>query len=455
MKKLFLSFIGVPVGSIQPQNLEETLIWYTITGTWWLYILGAPSIWVPGLVWFLAIRLLFKWWSQDEQTPEAERVTIPLTIWIWIAGMVIVWFALLMGHLEWDLGTYKILTGTFVWTRSFAMMALLPLVGCLKIRPVIIYRSLCILCLQTLPVLLFCLAFYLRGKYLSSFVAPLGYLLAPGPNKEAYTVQLFYRDWTSDGQFRLNLFTPVANALGLTSALYFFLVSQEPNKLLRFISMGTAAAMVVGSGSRMPSFCIMLVPILTFYLSFITRPYVLIFSGIGSCIAGMYAPALIDWLQTFWDQKINSFRASSAVVRSRVRDFALQLWEDSPLWGYGVVEPKGPQYTDNIPVGTHHQWAGLLYRHGLIGCVAFLIPFVWSFLDLLIRAQRSAIARVALCIYVTLAISTFAAELEGASVLFAPAMIFTGMAFNEKLRPVSAADPEPTPGLPPREMAQG
>ncbi len=417
--------------TIKPQNLEERLIWYTIVWTYGLYFLGAQFIWVPLLAYFLGLRLCKKLWDQTEDTPTKEKIYIPVSVWLWIIAVLVVEIALIMAHIDFDLGWSKmIFTTVNSWGRSWALMALFPLIGCLNIRPQLIYRAACILCLQSLVLTIFCYLINLANLSLPAYISPLVMFKGPSSN---YMVDLFVLggDAGEDRQFRLQLFTNFANNLGIVGNIYFFITSQEANKRWRLIGMIGAAAMVIGSGSRSTIFSLALVPILTWLLTSFT-PSLQIAAGVTSLITGMIAPQIIDFLDNTWNKAIKGYRSSSAVVRKRLEEVALNRWTEAPIWGHGFVAERGPKYTEHMPIGSHNQWPDLLYIRGFVGFSAILVVMLCTTADLIIKAQKSAIAKAALSIYLVLWISTTAVDIEASAYLYWPGLIITGIAFNQK-----------------------
>src|SRR5919202_1967188 len=139
-----------------PQNFEEKIVWYTLTGTYVWYLLGAQIVVVPAIAWFLSVYLFIKLWKQTEKTPEPEKIRIPFAVWIWIFSMFVMEIALIMGQLDFDLGMTKIINSTiFVFAKVTILLALFPLIGCLNIRPQLIYRAACIVCLHSLIFMVF------------------------------------------------------------------------------------------------------------------------------------------------------------------------------------------------------------------------------------------------------------------------------------------------------------
>ena len=135
---------------IKPQNFEEKIVWYYIIGTYGWYLLGAQFVLGPALAWFLVLYLCKKLWNQTESTPTEEKITIPFSVWVWIVCMLMIEFSLIVSHVDFELGPIRTIFSTINWSRHHALMALFPLIGCLNIRPQLVYRAICIVALQSL-----------------------------------------------------------------------------------------------------------------------------------------------------------------------------------------------------------------------------------------------------------------------------------------------------------------
>lgn len=413
--------------TIKPQNLEEKLVWYTIIGTYGLYFLGAQYVWIPTLGFSLTLYLFKKLWNQTKNTPNQDKITIPTSVWVWVVSMLVMEIALIMAHIDFDLGVPKIIFTTVnSWARSWALMALFPLIGCLRIRPQLLYRAACILSLQSLVLTVICYLFYLLQIPDFVYVSPLKVFRG---STSHYVIDLFVIG--ESNQFRLQLFTNFANTLGIVGNIYFFLTSQESNKKWRLIGMIGAAAMVLGSGSRLTIFCLVVVPILSWFLTNFTW-HVQIAIGVSSFLTSLFAPLLVDFLETTYNKTIKGYRAGSERVRSQLKKIALERWSEAPIWGHGFVAERGPKTTEFMPIGSHEQWTDLLYVRGAVGFTAFLIAMLWSLANLLIKAQKSPTAKVGLSIYLVFLIATFGADIEEAAYVYWPGLMLTGIAFKEK-----------------------
>jgi hypothetical protein len=87
-----------------------------------------------------------------------------------------------------------------------------------------------------------------------------------------------------------------------------------------------------------------------------------------------------------------------------------------------------------MPIGSHHTWFGLLFVKGAVGFVALAIPLLWSFVDLLIKAQKSDTARTGLSIVLVLFLYTFGENLEILAYLIWPGLVLLGLAFQERVQ---------------------
>ncbi len=420
---------------MKPQNFEERILWYSIIGTYGFYLLGALFIWVPLVAWCLAIYLCKKLWCQTEDTPVEERVTVPFVVLVWIVCMSVMSIDVVMGHLDFDLGVAQTVSSLLDFTKSWALFALLPLAGCLKVRPQLIYRAICITCLQSL--------IFIAVNYLMIFlhipaISYLSPLHAIGHGGSGYyTVSIAGTSFdplspTAGNEIRMQLLAPWAPALGLVGNVYFFLARQEPNNKWRWLGMVGAVAMVWVSVSRAALLCLPSVILLTWISPIFTRPTMQIIGGGVSFLAGIFATVLIDLFKDFREQ-FNNARAGSSRIRKLLGEIELYRWQkEAPVWGHGIAESPGPKTVEHMPIGSHDTWFALLFIKGLVGFIALAVPFLWSFIDLIIKAQNSKTARVGLSILLVLLVFTFSEGLDLLIYIFWPGLVMVGIAFKEK-----------------------
>jgi hypothetical protein len=414
---------------MKPQNLEEKIVWYSIIGTYVLYFLGAYYIYVSLIAWLLSFYLIVKIYRQQTTTSTEEKINIPLTIWVWIISMLVMEITVIMAHLDFDLGLGKIITTTINWARTWAYLALFPLIGCLNIRPQLIYRAVCILGLQSLIILPICYLLYTLHFPHNLYISP---LKAIGGNDIAYYTVGLYGFEPETQQTRLKLFAPWAPALGMVANIHFILACQETNKKWRLIGAIASIALIVNSFSRLGMLCLVTVPLITWFLVNFYKAEVQIFTGISSFLAGIVATQLINYFQTFKEQFLKA-RASSSRVREILGRIALERWGEAPIWGHGIVETTGPAITAFMPIGTHHTWFSLLFEKGMVGYIALVCPLVWSFIALVYKAHKYQLPKICLSMLLVIFLYTFGERIETLTYIYWPGLVIFGIALKEKI----------------------
>ncbi|MBD0328077.1 MAG: O-antigen ligase family protein, partial [Pyrinomonadaceae bacterium] len=402
---------------IKPQNLPEKLVWYYIIGTYPIYLLGAQFVLAPILVSFLIFYLLLKWWNQTEETPISEKITISLSVWVWVIAVLVIEFALIVAHINFNLGTFTLIKSSLLWYRTWGLFALFPLVGHLNIRPQLIYRAVCILCLQSLIVVLI-------GTIAESIVIPnivyISPLKASGGMPIQYETQIFHGI-----QSRLKLFAVWPTFLALLGNIYFCMAMREKDKKWQFVGMFSSVFMIVVSQSRTATVGLPIVLVTVWFLTNCWRPKVQLATGLLAFPMGLFVQELINLIESFREQ-FDKFRAGSSKIRAIIYRMTLERWwYDAPIWGFGLRD-EAPAIVVNLPLGTHNTWFGALYSHGLVGCVALAIAFLWSFIHLLIKAQTSDVAKVGLSIILLLFLGSLADNLEVFAYLLWPGLILLG-----------------------------
>lgn len=414
---------------MKPQNFEEAVIWYYIIGSLGLYFIGGLFVTGPALAWLLGLYAIKRLWQQTDATPADQKITIPLGVWVWIGSMLIIGLALVIGHINFGHDDVKIIK-SFInfFLRTWALLALFPLVGCLNIRPQLLYRAICILCLQCL--VLIPVAYLLSTTGIQTPLYNVSLMAKIGGNSERfYNVSLFLRE---QGNIRLLIFAPWAPALAFAANVYFCLASQDSNKVWRWIGMISSAIMVWGSASRLGLLCLISLPFLKAIASHLSRPSIQIAAGLSSFLAGLFGPQLIGYARDFKDY-FDSQRASSSNLRELLQRMALYQWQEAPIWGHGIKAPRGPAVANFMPIGSHHTWLGLLYVHGIVGFIALATPMLFSFVDLLTKAQTSKTAQTGLAVLIILFLFSFGENLETLAYLYWPGLLMVGIALKEPL----------------------
>ncbi|MEB3216563.1 MAG: O-antigen ligase family protein [Nostocales cyanobacterium 94392] len=414
---------------MKPQNFEESLVWYVIIGTYAIYALGILFPIYSLLGWVLGGYVVFKIFQQTEDTPPNEKIRIPWIIYLWGIYSLITLVATYAGITDFRLGTNVLFRSILGWLTSSTIIPLFLLSGCLNIRAKLIYRAVCILCLQSLIVIPIAYAAYYLNLPGILYSSPIERLIQNGPI--FHDVGFYTSDYGADN-VRLFLFTPWCPALALVSNVYFFMVLQESNKTWRYIGIVGAIAMNIVSLSRAGLVTLPTVLIMIWSLKNLTRPEIQITTGIISFIAGIFSTTLTNAATEFVDTFYSS-RADSSRVRAALQRVAMDAWKEAPIWGHGTQKP-GPPVLANLPIGSHHTWVGLLYTKGLVGFLALLLPVLCSFIDLLIKARHSRIAETGLSILLVLIFFSFGEQIDILGYIFWPGLIIIGIALKESVK---------------------
>ena len=412
---------------IKPQNFEERLIWYLTIGTYAFYLLGILLPVTSFMAWLLFLYLCKKLWYQQENTTVEERVTIPWILWLWFICMPVMMITQIVAFTELGMVRNDYIRGIISWFMGWALLALFPLIGCLNIRPQLVYRAICILCLQTLIILPICYLAYLIHLPDPIYSSPIERIFQNG--KLYYNVSLY--SYTAYNQeLRFALFTPWAPALGIVGNLFFCCVLQETDKKWRWIGIAGSIAMCVVSTSRLAFLVLPGVSLIVWILTNFWRPTVQILGGFISFASGIFSSALLRIATDFKDAILGA-RSESTLVRKRLIEIAFERSKEAPIWGHGTQEP-GPKVVEHMPIGSHTTWGGVMFMNGMVGFIALLIPMICTFTALLIKAQKNRTAKVGLKAFLVLAFFSSGESIDALSYVCWSGWMIIGMALRNE-----------------------
>ncbi|WP_136806945.1 O-antigen ligase domain-containing protein [Desulfosediminicola flagellatus] len=415
--------------TISPENLEERIVWYSIRGTYFFYLIGALYVVAPVIAWVMLFIMLIRYYHEGGSHPGLPRGHIPLALWIWIIGMLVMEISLIMGHINFDLGVGKIIKSSVGWAKGWALLAIFPLLGCLNIRSKLIYRAANHVCLHTLLLLPLFVGAWVVGLPQTLWVSPLKAVGGPGP--EFFALNLYEID-PGSGTPRWRLFTPWAPALGFVANIFFIFALQDESRKWKIIGIVASIFMVLMSQSRLALIAIVMVWLIVRVIAFIRHPATPFIVGAATGIIGLISITLYELVNQFW-QAFRAARAGSSRVREALGRIAVDRWQnEAPIWGHGIVE-RGPHLVEFMPIGSHHSWYGLLFVKGIVGFCALLIPMAFGMLQLIWWSGEMAIVRVGLGMMMLLFMYTFGENLEILAYLVWPALMIIGMAHRDIL----------------------
>lgn len=413
--------------TLSPKNPEERVVWLSIVLTYGFYLIGALYIVAPVMGWCLLLLLAHRAWQSKPRDSTRANSRLPIAIWIWAIGMLVMLLVLLVGHLDFKLGPMQTIKSSIGWAKGWALLAVFLLLGQLNIRPELVYRAAMHVCLHTLLLLPLFIGAWLLGLPQTPYISPLQIVGGPGP--EFFALSLYEID-PGSGYPRWRLFTPWAPALGFVANIYFVFALQETHTRWRRVGIVGSITMALLSGSRLALLALLTVWLSTAIIRRLRHPATPFVAASGATLVGLIAVPLIDLFDHLW-QTFRSARIGSTRVRETLGRIAVERWSsEAPVWGHGVVE-RGPHLVEYMLFGSHHTWFGLLFVKGSVGMLALATPLIYSTLQLSWWSDRLPIARVGLAMLLLLFLYTFGENLEVLAYLIWPALLLAGIAHRD------------------------
>ncbi|MCK0149489.1 O-antigen ligase domain-containing protein [Marivita sp. S6314] len=425
--------------TVTPANPAEKIVWTTLIWTWPLYAIGALYVVGPILAWVLAgLAALSLYLGPAIRQDLRATGPVPGLIWLWFAGMAVMLIALWAGHLDWGLGAKKTIKSSIGWAKGWALLALFPLIGAvLPIRRDVLIRAQCIVGLWTLIIAPLLLVAPYVGLPERIFTSPLKAVGGPGP--EYFSVYLFTFDpasWTPRWQF-FAPWSPFAALLGVIMVLF---ALEEKHRGWMAAGLAAGVLMILASKSRMGLVGLVACTLGPRMLPLIARTWAWMAVSAIASSAAIWGTTALD-LGKAGIQGFKSARADSTRVRETLQRIAYDRWQSDAFWfGHGTVKP-GAHIVEYMPIGSHHTWYGLLFVKGLVGFLAFLIPFVAHLIVVLIDAVHHPRGRLPLGLLMTMLLLSFGENIEIEAYLLWPALMMLGCHLREMARDTVIAPP--------------
>lgn len=409
--------------SITPSSTEEKLVWLGLTLTYPLFAVGGLYVMGSVIGWMVFLVVLLRWYFEGREKTSA----IPLIVWVWVIGSLLMLVALIIGHANWDLGLGKTIKSSIGWAKGWALMPLFLFLGSfVDIKPKLVIRAVCKVSLHSLIFAAISLVLYFAGMHGDLFISPLKVI--GGPGETFFTVSFFgINPETGAGRWRF--FTPWAPAAGFMACLFLIFCSQETDKYWRNVGLLGSLVMCLLCQSRAGWVIYFALIPLCFIYQPIKNPRWLIVLGVGIPFIFLVGEPVFNLLMNSYED-IKAARPGSTRVRNTLEVIALQRWEsEAPIWGHGIVE-NGPKIVERMPIGSHHTWFGLLFVKGIVGLLALAIPLFFTALYLIINSLNSRINYTATLMVIVFICYSFFENLEILSFLYWPALLWIGIALN-------------------------
>lgn len=414
--------------ALQPETLEERLIYWTIVSTWGFWLMGALMLVGPALGYGLLAIVISRALGLDGNTATIRRV--PAGAAMWVVGMLAMLVALVVGHFDFEIAEEYLVKSSLGWAKGWALLALFVLAGAvLRIRAEVVYRATGILALQTLALAPFFMIAPQIGLPSSLYVSPLSVIGGPGP--EFFDVTLYVTGDTS-GRTRWRFFSPWATAAAFLAGIAFIFALYERKRVWLLIGVICSLVVCTMAGSRISVVVLPMTVALILMISNARRPGMIL---LGAVLAATAVLATDDLVMAYEDMTdaFNRARADSSRVRAALANIAYHRWWTEAIWfGHGAVE-RGPHLVEYMLIGSHHTWHGLLFVKGIVGFAGLAIPMAWSFVELALKAQTDRVARAGLGVLIAVLLFSLADNLEIVAYIVWPGFLVVGIGLGRRL----------------------
>lgn len=408
---------------LKPSSSEEKLIWFGLTLTYPFFAFGGLYIMGSVLGWMIFAIVLLRWYVVGKD----KFSVIPTIIWLWIIGSLFMLLALLIAHINWDLGIAKTIKSSIGWAKGWALMPLFLFIGAFTdIKPQLIVRAVCIVSCHSLIFAAVTMVLYIVGVNGDLFISPLK--VVGGPGETFFTVSFFGLN-PETGAGRWRFFTPWAPAAGFMACIFLIFTCQEKDNFWRRAGLLGSFVMCLLSQSRAGWVIYIALTPLCLLSKYVKNPVWLVVIGVAIPTLVLLGEPIFTWLSNSYED-IKAARPDSTRVRNTLEVLALQRWEtEAPIWGHGIVE-RGPKIVEGMPIGSHHSWYGLLFVKGIVGLLALAIPLVFTCLYLFCHSLNSNICYSAALMTTVFICYSFFENLEILSFIYWPALLWIGIALN-------------------------
>ncbi|MBL4672537.1 MAG: hypothetical protein JKX81_09785 [Arenicella sp.] len=416
-------------GAFGGVNSDERILAFCITHTFLFYLFGALYLVAPIVGWVLVVVLV-------SRRAAAKPIDSQNSLWLiklWIVCIILLEITLIVGHLDFNLGFGKIIKSTIGWAKGWALLCVFIVLGfAMKVRYQVICRAACIIGLIALVLTPFLVLAYIVGLPGHLYVSPLK--IFGGAGAEFFTVILYEID-PFNGSPRWRFFAPWAPAVGLVANIYFLAAWFEKDLKWRLCGLLGNAIMIILAASRMGMIVMLLTPIAVWGASRLTRPWIMIASALVVLTLAIFFEPISHALLTLLDD-IKGARASPTRIRATLGDIALYRWQSEAYWfGHGVVE-SGTHLVEFMPIGSHHNWYGLLFVKGMVGFLSFFIPFALTAIVLLVKAQYQVSSRLALGMCLVLSLFSVTENIEALAYMTWPAWLLIGIGLRSSIEDI-------------------
>jgi hypothetical protein len=361
-------------GRIERSPTEQVFFWITVLAPiWWL--LGIQPLLYPLVTLGLFLR--------NFSVYKLLRIQLPASVWAWfLMAIVMAWTAgIALAKTGFPFQQTAAITVTFLksYFLIFAAMAL-PFWSCLRSQ--VVTRAVSWLAagfMVAIPLQVFMLYAglnrFVGGE--EGIKPPLA-AIAPG----SQSLRIFFarvEPFFGIPLPRTILYTADPPILGTCALVMFFICLGEPNPRLRRWALAGCLLGLFISFSRLSWVCFPLALGLLYILrsGWVRRGSVALGATL-SFICGIVGVTVVDLLQKSLET-FTSARADSSADRSVVVGKTVERWLESPWIGWGYIQHTYKWHIYEVALGSFSSYTAVLYMHGIVGMVFFVLALILTF----------------------------------------------------------------------------
>jgi O-antigen ligase len=210
------------------------------------------------------------------------------------------------------------------------------------------------------------------GIEIPPFFPPIAHLI-PGNKSLIVWLGAFFQPFFGVLLPRSALYMPDPPIPGICGLLCFFICLGESNPRLRQFSLAGSLSALIFSHSRLAWVCLPLAILVNVsFRSFFARQVSLWLFSLTALLSSLWEltlPALLNKpLDVFHSARPESSKDREFVVRK-----TLEAWQESPWLGWGIPQGAAKWYTYEVTLGSFSTYAAVLYLHGIIGLIVFIV----------------------------------------------------------------------------------
>ncbi|ARV57625.1 capsular biosynthesis protein [Nostocales cyanobacterium HT-58-2] len=361
-------------------STERVIYWAIIlTPVWWL--LGIQPLFYPAVV----IVLFIIAFDIDQVIQES----FPVCVWAWLAMAIAMLWSSILGLYSLGFPLQQTAAGAVTFLKSyFFIFACLALPFWTQLRVQVITRAVAWMatsylistCIQMLL-----LAVGVHNAIYTPFIAR----LLPGEKSSFLIILASVQNFFGIPFPRTVLYTPDPPILGICSILCFFICLGETNRRLRNWALAGSLCGLLVSFSRIAWICLPLaiVLIICFRSSLIHQAYLWLVS-LTFFICSLFGLTVRDLLNKPLEI-FDKARPNSSAERALVVSKTFEAWQEKPWLGWGIVRGSAHLYEDvYVDLASFSTYAAVLYLHGIIGFIFFLLALLSTLFSFYASAIR-------------------------------------------------------------------